>query len=307
MPTRPLLVLSAALALSGCATFTNADAVATVDGEQIDEEEFSALAAEFAERGDIFQTTAPAAGRVSADQTRFLLGVVIRQQALRHFLDDAGIDATSLRDTFIDTGLAGTPLSTVSRDLQEVAADIDEQLIGQAVADIPAPDVDELRAIYADRPARTGLACVRHILVATEQEADAVVAELDGGADFAELARSRSVDTTSAQAGGAITGGPGTGECLEVQTLQQGFVAPFVEATIDGREGVPIGPVETQFGWHVIEHRPWDEVAATMTTLHQSGLSGALLFEGHLATVDVDVDPRLGRWNPATLTVDPIG
>jgi peptidyl-prolyl cis-trans isomerase C len=79
-----------------------------------------------------------------------------------------------------------------------------------------------------------------HILVATEEEARAVKAELDAGADFAELARARSTGPSGANAGELGWFGPG-------QT-----VAPFEAAVAALQPGQISEPVQTQFGWHVI-------------------------------------------------------
>ena len=57
-------------------------------------------------------------------------------------------------------------------------------------------------ACYAESPASLGALCARHILVETESEADDVLAELDAGADFAELAAERSTDPAAAETGG---------------------------------------------------------------------------------------------------------
>jgi peptidyl-prolyl cis-trans isomerase C len=80
-----------------------------------------------------------------------------------------------------------------------------------------------------------------HILVATEGEAKALVAELDGGADFAALAAEHSSDSTAA-AGGDL-GWFGLGM----------MVKPFEEAVIATETGKYSAPVESQFGWHIIK------------------------------------------------------
>jgi peptidyl-prolyl cis-trans isomerase C len=87
-----------------------------------------------------------------------------------------------------------------------------------------------------------------HILVETEAEAQAIVAELEGGADFATIARERSQDPGSGAQGGDL-GWFGTGM----------MVQPFEEAVVALEPGAVSAPVETQFGWHVIrlnETRP---------------------------------------------------
>ncbi len=80
-----------------------------------------------------------------------------------------------------------------------------------------------------------------HILVATEDEAKALKAELDGGGDFAELAKTKSSDPGSAQNGGDLGWfGPGM------------MVEPFEKAVMTMQPGQVSDPVQTQFGWHVI-------------------------------------------------------
>lgn len=79
-----------------------------------------------------------------------------------------------------------------------------------------------------------------HILVETEDEAKVLVAELEGGADFAELAREKSTGPSGPNGGELGWFGPGM------------MVPSFEAATIALEVGTISGPVETQFGWHVI-------------------------------------------------------
>ncbi len=81
----------------------------------------------------------------------------------------------------------------------------------------------------------------RHILVETEDEAKAVKAELDKGADFAELAKKKSKDP------GASDGGD-----LGFFTKDQ-MVPEFSEAAFKLQPGQVSDPVKTQFGWHIIK------------------------------------------------------
>lgn len=82
----------------------------------------------------------------------------------------------------------------------------------------------------------------RHILVDTEEEAKEIIAELDKGGDFAELAKARSTDS-SAERGGDL--GWFTTDLM---------VQPFGEAVASQPVGEPSEtPVQTQFGWHVIQ------------------------------------------------------
>lgn len=80
-----------------------------------------------------------------------------------------------------------------------------------------------------------------HILVATEDEAKAIVSQIEGGGDFAEIAKTASSDRGSAAAGGEL-GWFGLGMMVE----------PFEAAVIALEPGKVSAPVESQFGWHVI-------------------------------------------------------
>lgn len=80
-----------------------------------------------------------------------------------------------------------------------------------------------------------------HILVDTEEEAQAIIDELSGGADFATLARERSTGP-SGPSGGDL-GWFGMGQ----------MVPPFEAATVSLEVGEVSSPVQTQFGWHVIQ------------------------------------------------------
>lgn len=79
-----------------------------------------------------------------------------------------------------------------------------------------------------------------HILVDSEEKANELKAELDEGADFAQLAQENSLDG-SAQNGGEL-GWFGLGR----------MVPEFEAAVTEATPGEVVGPVETQFGYHLI-------------------------------------------------------
>jgi peptidyl-prolyl cis-trans isomerase C len=81
----------------------------------------------------------------------------------------------------------------------------------------------------------------RHILVETEDEAKAVKAELDKGADFAELAKKKSKDPGSADGGD-----------LGFFTKEQ-MVPEFSVVAFTLEPGKISDPVKSQFGWHIIK------------------------------------------------------
>ncbi|SHJ01002.1 peptidylprolyl isomerase [Wenxinia saemankumensis] len=80
-----------------------------------------------------------------------------------------------------------------------------------------------------------------HILVETEEEIQDVIARLEGGEDFAEVAQEVSIDPGSGMNGGNLGWfGPGM------------MVAPFEEAVSGLEVGEVSEPVQTQFGYHVV-------------------------------------------------------
>ena len=82
----------------------------------------------------------------------------------------------------------------------------------------------------------------RHILVASEEDAKAIIEELKKGADFAELAAEKSTGP-SGTSGGDL--GYFTAEAM---------VPEFSEAAFALKPGeITEAPVQTQFGWHVIK------------------------------------------------------
>lgn len=80
-----------------------------------------------------------------------------------------------------------------------------------------------------------------HILVETEEKANDLKAQLDGGGDFAELAKTNSTDTGSGANGGDL-GWFGKGM----------MVKPFEDAVVAAEVGKVAGPVKSDFGYHLI-------------------------------------------------------
>ncbi|MBT8415100.1 MAG: peptidylprolyl isomerase [Boseongicola sp.] len=133
-----------------------------------------------------------------------------------------------------------------------------------------------------------------HILVETEDEALAIIEEIEGGAEFALVAQEKSTGPSGPN--GGQLGWFGTGA----------MVAPFEEAVVAMEAGTVSAPVQTQFGWHVIrlnetrltEGPPLDAVRGDLVAqLRQVAVEArvAELTEGaDITRVTVeDVDPAL--------------
>lgn len=81
----------------------------------------------------------------------------------------------------------------------------------------------------------------RHILVASEDRCKDLKTQIEGGADFAEVARQHSECPSSGQGGDLGEFGPGQ------------MVKEFDDIVFSSEVGPVHGPVETQFGFHLIE------------------------------------------------------
>jgi len=81
----------------------------------------------------------------------------------------------------------------------------------------------------------------RHILVPTQSECENLKKQIEGGADFADMARKHS-KCPSARQGGAL------GEFAPGQMVKE-----FDTVVFTAEVGKVHGPVKTQFGYHLIE------------------------------------------------------
>src|SRR6202162_4476625 len=83
---------------------------------------------------------------------------------------------------------------------------------------------------------------VKHILLDKEDDAKAIIAELNKGGDFAKLAKDKSKDPGSKDNGGDLDWGPSAR-----------YVKPFADAVTSMQKGQTSAlPVKTDFGYHVI-------------------------------------------------------
>jgi len=166
-----------------------------------------------------------------------------------------------------------------------------------ALQRVEVPITDELIKMYADRPAKLGVMCMRHILVEDESTANKVLALLADGGDFASLAGTNSTEPGADTSGGILAGS--NSECLALSEIQTQFDAGFTAGALRARAGVPYGPVKSGFGWHIILIRPFVEIADSLNATLAID-PGHTLLTGYLATASISVKSSYGRWNPAT-------
>jgi peptidyl-prolyl cis-trans isomerase C len=134
------------------------------------------------------------------------------------------------------------------REVQRRVGEIEDLIIGQTYLQ---RSIDErvsdatLETAYQEflkeNPPQRQLKA-RHILVETEEAAKEVIVALDGGADFAELAKERSTGPSGANGG-------------DLPPFKAGEMVPeFSDAAFAMEVGTHSKePVKTQFGWHVIK------------------------------------------------------
>ena len=192
-------------------------AVAQVDGTPVLMSDIMAYAAQL-----------PPEYQAQFDQIRpFLIQRVIDFR----LLDKAAVAAGMTEDEEVQARVAEITLG-VARDVylrRLMAAEVDSAAVEARYQTYleENPPKEEVRA--------------RHILVESEEGARAIIAELDGGADFTELAKERSTGPSS-----------GSGGDLGYFQAEQ-MVPSFSEAAFALEPGSHTAePVQSEFGWHVI-------------------------------------------------------
>ena len=164
---------------------------------------------------------------VQADQKDAVVNELVAQELLVQEAKRRGIDKDPKVQTEIEVLQRGVLAGNA------IKAYLDEHPVSEA----------DMKAEY--KKASPNLASeeykARHILLKTEEEAKAVIAELKKGGDFVALAKSKSTGP-SAKNGGDL------GWFNPMQMVQ-----PFAEAVKNMKKGTySTTPVQTQFGWHVI-------------------------------------------------------
>jgi len=104
---------------------------------------------------------------------------------------------------------------------------------------------DKLKQEYDKLKANLGKSeyNVSHILVETEDEAKAIIAQLGKKGKFDKIAKAKSKDAGSAERGGSLG-----------WAVPSNFVPPFANAVLSLKKGTYTKePVKSQFGWHIIK------------------------------------------------------
>lgn len=291
-----------AAGLGACGTFTDNDVAAVVGDREVTRDQLESVLGGLVDNAEVTGFAVDESTGTTANG-RQVLTVMVQREVIEQFLAENG---ESITEADREQAVASIPPEDPFFELPDEVTGliIDSQAASAAVGRVRAPDAGELERRYNDAPERLGVLCVRHILSDSEADADAVREELAAGADFAELAAERSTDPTAATNGGAIQGQTG-GACMSAAEAAERLDAAFLAGAFAATPGVPTPPVETSFGWHVIDVVPFEEASESLTALYADG-PGALLLNGFFRSVDVDVDPRYGVWSPADQAIQPL-
>jgi hypothetical protein len=169
-----------------------------------------------------------------------------------------------------------------------------EVIRSQALAPLVTDYMIEVEGLQIEWPVQL---CSSHILLDTEDDALAAIERLDAGEDFAALAVELSTGPS----------GPNGGDlgCVD----PAGFVSEFVDgaAALGGPGVTP--PVESQFGWHVIDVRSFDATPSDDPVDIQNAVLGSpefVVFQQEVITREVTIDPRYGVWDQPSASVVPV-
>lgn len=268
---RPLAVAGLVAALAAAPAIAPAQAeddkvVARVDGVDITETDLALVGVEYAQ--DLMQ---------------------IPEEARRKVLIDVMVDMHVLANAALKAGLADSDEFKKHLSYLKTRALRDHYFRKEVELQ---PDEAEVRARYDaefgnyEGPVERR---ARHILVKTKEEAEALISELDGGKDFAELAKEKSTGPT----------GPNGGD---LGFFAKGRMVPEFETAAFALDvgGYSKEPVETQFGWHVIKVEEERKQPAPAFEQVAEGLRTEIIRDRFQAVMEkLKADARIELLDPA--------
>lgn len=219
LATLAVALLAAACSQKPAATTAKVDAVATVDGKAISRDTYNQFAKGVANKP---------AEDLTAEQRKQLLDNLVRAEVVAADAERSGLAAKD----------------EIRFALEMARLQILQRASSQAYLKDRAPSDEELRAEYDLRVGSLPKLRYRasHILVPTEDAAKQIIAQLQKGASFEQLAKAQSTDTQSKEHGGDLN-----------WFTPDSMTPPFAEAVQKLKKGETTAtPVKTQFGWHVI-------------------------------------------------------
>ncbi|MGI9641815.1 MAG: foldase protein PrsA [Acidimicrobiia bacterium] len=181
----------------------------------------------------------------------------------------------------------GVAEATLRRYIVQLMAQ--DAIYAELEASVEEPTAEAISSEINAAPLNWTMVCASHILVVTEEEALDALADISDATEFAAVATEISTDTQSAIDGGSLG-------CAAAGS----FVEPFAVATAEAPIGEVIGPVETEFGYHLIlvSERTLatdEEVATALTQASLTSVADAW----YIAATDdavVVVSDGFGTW-----------
>jgi len=286
--------------LAGCSHPFHAGAAAVVGDERISTDQLRTMVQRGLAGVPADATTKPTA----SDIQNIDLTQLIQLAVLKHMASDYKIPTVTQAQIDAELTQVAESNSTTQADLEKNAAaqGVDPATLrmfaevvayqNAIVASAPvAPD--KIAAAYASAKASTFEEVhVAHILVATKDLADSIAAQLKADpTKFAALAKQYSTDTNSKDNGGDLGFGS-----------RSTFVQEFSDAAFAAADGSIVGPVQSQYGFHIIRviaHRTVSLADATPTIRQQlNSTTFVASFKKAAKDLGVSVNPRSGVWAP---------
>jgi peptidyl-prolyl cis-trans isomerase C len=221
----PLATLTAALLLTGCkdqsgGSVATADSVAIVNGTPISRNTYEHYVQGVANQP---------ASELTPEQRDELLDNLIRGELIASEAEKTGLAAKDDTRAVMALSRLTVLQQAASQDYLKNRKATDTELKAEYDTQVAQLPHTEFRA--------------RHILVNTEDYARSLIRQLDRGANFTQLAKKESIDTSSRDNGGE----------LDWFTPER-MVKPFADAVTRLDKGqITKDPVQTQYGWHVIK------------------------------------------------------
>lgn len=283
-----LLAIPLAITAGGCGTFTDNDAVARVGDTELGQDELA----------DLVPAQPDAESEDNSTAIREIISAWITTSVLTEDLAAKGVVVSDTERAEAKTAaLDQLPsLANESDALQDLL--VEQRAVVSKWVTQPATDeeMEPFRQLYERGIEVSDAACTAHILVDTEEEAGQIIDELGGDVErFADLARERSTDTASGRNGGALP-------CQDLNNFSQTITPPFVQAALDAEVGEIVGPVQTDFGYHVIVVRPFDDVGDELGQVF-----ARRRFVNVAKASTVYVDPRYGTYDADNIAVIALG
>lgn len=207
------------------------------------------------------------------------------EESFGYFRDPTQVVATP---TPIPDATPGPTATPFTRELFDLSYQAYLTNVGRYGVEEPALRADASARLYRERllaafepevPHEQEQVWARHILVADEQTAQDLLQHIQDGADWTALAAEFSTDASNKDQGGDLGWFP-----------RGAMVDPFEQAAFDAEVGDIVGPVETDFGWHLIEvlgHEMRELDSGTYQQLLSRYLDDWLSVQGEAAEIEI--------------------